>query len=1090
MFEAIENIVNSLGTATLLGDLDGAIRILESLNSTGSESAVTVLLEQIKDLIEITASIHELSTDRRRNSSATLGFLSASDLIHLRPVLYGTAATTEECSELISALQSSLNGIAQERSLIGYVTPESRLKNQPWYSEIYKALGLRTEVLRLLSSAINLLYHKHDADENGNLTATARNYASTLQFQITLVEPKLHNSAEHDTIALRSAIAAAKAVTIHVPASTNKHFAVARSVKSFYTGREKQMAKLKTAFEDTTYIGQKRFVIYGLGGSGKTELAIKYAEEYQDRIWGVFFVDGSSRKNASGSYSEIATIGGVEPNEKAAKMWLRTRDLPWLLIIDNVDDDEVNLDDLLPSGSKGSILITSRNPAHKSYGNVGQRFLELRPMEKEEAHELILKAAEEPRPWAVSVKDCATTICQALGFLPLALVHAAKAILTDHCTWPGYLTYYERQIQRIRRGRLHRRDRSLSRNKNRLGEDSDSISVFSTYEILYQSLQSSQEERFRDAVELLHVFSFLHFQNIRLDILLNASTNPFKEAQQREKDAKEDQALQRKITNRKPKSWGTWLRELSVGLARCMDTPPPLPAVLKNSDGLKQSVFENEVHIRLSEAMSVLTKRSLVMKQDRVEDRYSMHPLVHKWVRERPEMLISHQALWCQVAMTTLAKSILLPPLDDTGVGRKTRRELLPHIVHVRNCQVTIADRLEENKGLRNSFWPTTAQTSTRFGRLQADQFARFSRVYSECGLFDEALQLQLRVRSFVADMLGEDHPLSIRLTLFASGTLWELSRTTEATQFQRRAYQNCKDSLGEHHPLTLDVTDLLGSALLLKGRYTEAHTLHKKNVEEVRKLYGEHHEKTFKALRSLGRVHSRWMEYEEASRLHQIAWEGMKECLGETHLETLSCLEDLAMSFVRHDGEPYENMDAHLVKSHERMEFVYDQRRRLLGREQPYTLLAYFYWAQVKAACHQQEEAERMMREVISTAGVNVSEEHTVVLAAKAHYARVLTQLGRCDEAAELLRTLILKPQYRRTTDEDGDHPDRIAAMWFLAGCQEKQDKIQDALDSCEEMLAALQGIGGNGRGMNHKFRLMLLKKIDELRIKPRESS
>jgi tetratricopeptide (TPR) repeat protein len=555
--------------------------------------------------------------------------------------------------------------------------------------------------------------------------------------------------------------------------------------------------------------------------------------------------------------------------------------------------------------------------------------------------------------------------------------------------------------------------------------------------------------------------------------------------QARERDAKEDEILRKRMSNRKAKSWSMWFRELTVGLARWVDAPPPLPGVLKNSDNLTQSVFEDEVHIRLSEAMAVLMKRSLIMKQNRVDDRYSMHPLVHKWIRERPEMLISHQSLWCQVAMTTLAKSILLPPLDDTVAGRKTRRELLPHIIHVRDCETAIRDRLEENKGLRRSIWPTI---QTKYGRLQADESARFSRVYSECGFFDEALHLQLKVRSFVTELLGEDHPLSIRLTLLASGTLWELSRTTEATQLQRRAHQICLDSLGEHHPLTLDVTDLLGSALLLKGRYTEAHFLHKRNVEEMRNLYGEHHEKYFKALRNLGGVHSRWMEYEEASELHQRAWQGMKQCLGDTHLETLACLEDLAMSYVRHDGESYVRIEEHVRKSHERMKFVYEQRRKVLGKEQPYTLLAYFYWAQVKAAIGTQEEAEeaeKMMGEVIATAGINVSEEHTVVLAAKAHHARLLVQLGRCEEGAEILRTLIHKPQYRRTTDEDGDHPDRIAAMWFLSECLEKQGKFQDALDACEGMLVALQGIGGNGRGMNHKFRLMLLRKIDELKIK-----
>lgn len=199
MSESLETTVNSLGTATLLEKLVAAKRVLEDVSASSPELEATYLLEQIKDLVEITASIHELSTKRRRNPSVNVGSLSASDLIHLHSVLYGTATTTEECKVSVRALECALNRIATERSTAGCVKPESRLGSQPWYNETYQSLKLRTEVLRLLFSAINLLYHKHDTDENGTLSATARNFASTLQYQITLIDPKLHTSNAQDT---------------------------------------------------------------------------------------------------------------------------------------------------------------------------------------------------------------------------------------------------------------------------------------------------------------------------------------------------------------------------------------------------------------------------------------------------------------------------------------------------------------------------------------------------------------------------------------------------------------------------------------------------------------------------------------------------------------------------------------------------------------------------------------------------------------------------------------------------------------------------------------------------------------------------
>jgi hypothetical protein len=87
-------------------------------------------------------------------------------------------------------------------------------------------------------------------------------------------------------------------------------------------------------------------------------------------------------------------------------------------------------------------------------------------------------------------------------------------------------------------------------------------------------------------------------------------------------------------------------------------------------------------------------------------------------------------------------------------------------------------------------------------------------------------------------------------------------------------------------------------------------------------------------------------------------------------------------------------DIEKQLHESHASIESAHKQRRKILCKDQPFTLLAYFYWAQVKAAMGQEEQAERMIKEVISDAGVNVGEEHTAVLSAKTHHARVLVKL------------------------------------------------------------------------------------------------
>lgn len=70
-------------------------------------------------------------------------------------------------------------------------------------------------------------------------------------------------------------------------ASINRYFEPPRAVDSNYTGRTTALAELNTVFFGSSpnlHSGeQKRFCIYGLGGSGKTEFCCKFAQENQTK---------------------------------------------------------------------------------------------------------------------------------------------------------------------------------------------------------------------------------------------------------------------------------------------------------------------------------------------------------------------------------------------------------------------------------------------------------------------------------------------------------------------------------------------------------------------------------------------------------------------------------------------------------------------------------------------------------------------------------------------------------------------------------------------------------------------------------------
>ncbi|KAL8819637.1 MAG: hypothetical protein Q9191_007690, partial [Dirinaria sp. TL-2023a] len=65
----------------------------------------------------------------------------------------------------------------------------------------------------------------------------------------------------------------------------NKHWMVPRAASAQYTGRRELGDRLTHAFSHNSPIpltGQRRFVIVGMGGAGKSEVCLKFAETHQD----------------------------------------------------------------------------------------------------------------------------------------------------------------------------------------------------------------------------------------------------------------------------------------------------------------------------------------------------------------------------------------------------------------------------------------------------------------------------------------------------------------------------------------------------------------------------------------------------------------------------------------------------------------------------------------------------------------------------------------------------------------------------------------------------------------------------------------
>ena len=373
----------------------------------------------------------------------------------------------------------------------------------------------------------------------------------------------------------------------------------------------------------------------------------------------------------------------------AAKHWLSNLKHPWLLIVDNADNPRVKLDHYFPEGERGHILLTTRVPAHKNYGTVGSQFFHFEGLEQNDGNELLLKAASKPLPPFSLTERLVTSINRALGSLPLALIHAGKAINKGLCKLDDYLDYHKVEKQRLRD----------ARSKGLLEFDELYVDMYSAYEVSFLGLTRNAEAESEggrteatDAIQLLRMFGFLHHDHIQLEFLSNAIAYPKIEREQHLKDK----------ADLKSRSWEQMLKGIKIEILQFVSkdrTPPVLPEILRNTDA-----FGRDNKVRLRAALNELSQLSLITYKDNDND-YSIHPVVHGWARERPDFSIKEQAVRCQAAANALAQNILLPPLANTEKDERLRRDLVPHVDHVRERQQEIQEAIirERKKSIRPS---------------------------------------------------------------------------------------------------------------------------------------------------------------------------------------------------------------------------------------------------------------------------------------------------------------------------------------------------------------------------------------------------
>ncbi len=195
--------------------------------------------------------------------------------------------------------------------------------------------------------------------------------------------------------------------------------------------------------------------IYGLGGVGKTQLALQYAITSSASYDAIAWIQSDTQSKLVQSLSTFASRLGLPKNKgggdddyqsvQKVNEWLNHSGKNFLLVFDNLEDVSI-LSQIWPSSTKGSIIITSRSAAVAS--RRAKKTMHLKSFEEDAAvrmlHELTgLQPADEKDAKA------AQEICQLIGGLPLAMVHMSSFIQDRRYSYAEFLALYKKHAERI-----------------------------------------------------------------------------------------------------------------------------------------------------------------------------------------------------------------------------------------------------------------------------------------------------------------------------------------------------------------------------------------------------------------------------------------------------------------------------------------------------------------------------------------------------------------------------------------------------------------------------------------------------------------
>ena len=773
--------------------------------------------------------------------------------------------------------------------------------------------------------------------------------------------------------------------------------------------------------------------LHGLGGVGKTQLAVEYAYRYVDRYDLVWWIPSEQQSLVLQSLYELSRRLGLPETDdltQAAGMVtdaLASSHLRWLLIYDNADEPE-DIVRLIPSAG-GNVIITSRNHA---WANVWQS-VEVDVFARPESVELIRKRGE-----GITADD-ADRLADRLGDLPLALDQAASWQAATGMAVGEYLDLFDARVRDF-----------LSEGKP------------TGYRTTVAAFVKLAVDRLRDeapaVAQLFELFAYLGAEPVPNGLL------------RRGREAEVSEPLRRAL--RDPIGLGRTVRQLRrYGLAK-VDADQRIQVHRLIQLVLREELAEDRARQSRANVHSMLASANPgepdnpdnwavhaeiaphvmpagLIEADGVEARrVVLDQIRYLWVigdnegaRRLGETAVEawrkaegEADLGPDGELTLIATRHLAAALRSLGFNERARAmdedtrnrlrrspEFGPDHEHTLSTANNVGVALRLDGEFRNAL------------ELAEDNFARHQRVFGDedyltlrargnlavslrmLSDFEGAYRIDADLVQGWHDTVGDNDPRALFVQANLARDLYGLGRYAEALDLQRKALPLYRAQLGNQHPYVLLAARTLSISLRKTGAYQEALLEARHNYHDCAARFGRDHEHALAATMTYANALRVAGNLSEARGLADEAVTLYRSGFGDDHPLTLAAAANLAI-ILRALGELPAARNLDLV-THERM-------RLQLGEDHGYTLCAATSLGNSLLLAHEVAKAQALSEATLAASRRSRGDRHPYTLACAVNAAFDLQAAGDLeggqrllDDTSAVLRE-VLGPDHPETID------------------------------------------------------------------------